>query len=75
MLSDGFSSMQEFGITDAVIAIDDGSCGAPALRDLAKPFPYCGFCIEEMERAESHAWSKSVVPCSSGAIEWRSGRH
>ena len=70
MPSDGFSSMQEFGITDTVIAIDDGSCGAPALRDLAKPFPHRGFCIEEIERAESDAWNKSVVPGSSGAIEW-----
>jgi hypothetical protein len=67
--------MQEFGITDAVIAINDGSCGFPALRDLAKPFSYCGFCIEEIERGESDARSKSVVPGSSGAIEWRNGRH
>jgi hypothetical protein len=62
--------MWEFGITDAVIAINDGSCGFPALRDLAKPF-----CIEEIERGESDARSKSVVPGSSGAIEWRNGRH
>jgi hypothetical protein len=68
--------MEELGITDAVIAIDDGSCSASVPRDLAKPFPHRGFCIEEIERAESDAWSKSVVRGSCGAIEWGRGcRH
>jgi hypothetical protein len=68
--------MEEIGITDAVIAIDDGSCSASVPRDLAKPFPHRGFCIEEIERAESDAWSKSVVRGSCGAIEWGHGcRH
>jgi hypothetical protein len=67
--------VEEFDITDAVIAIDDGSCGASALRDLAKPFADGGFCIEEIEWTEFAAWSKSVVFGPLGAIEWRRGRH
>jgi hypothetical protein len=58
-----------------VIAIDDGSCRASVPRDLAKPFAHGGFCIEEIERTESNAWSKSVVSGSIGAIECRCGRH
>jgi hypothetical protein len=73
--SDGFSPLEEFGITDAVIAVDDGSRSASAQRNLAKPFPHGGFCIEQIERAESCAWNKSVVLGSCGAIEWRRGRH
>jgi hypothetical protein len=67
--------MEEFSITDAVIAIDDGSRSASAQRDLTKPLAHSGLRIEWIERAESDTWSKSVVLGSRGAIEWRRGRH
>jgi hypothetical protein len=69
VLSDRFGAMKKFGVTDALVAIDYGSCGASAKSDFTKPFGNCGLCVEEIERAKSEAWSESVIFGSRRTIE------
>ena len=72
---DGFAALEQLGIADPAIALDDGSRCAIALRHFAKPLAYRRLRIARIEGAKPGSGSKPVVSRVAGAVARLCGTH